>query len=303
MKAIIISLNSVIDYHYYLDEFNLNTENFIALKKSFAAGKGINIAKVLNVLKAQYGIFLLLGKENKDEFKSLLSCEKISPIEYYIDGKTRVNISIHAQNICETRLCENNFHATDKECIKLFENAYSSAENEDIVVFSGRLPIGISKKCVIENLRKFREKNVKIILDSASFDAEDFAEIKPYLIKPNEDEMKKYGNSTEESIKKLFLYGVENIAFSKGEKGITLYNKKNVISVVPESIETISTVGAGDSSVAGFIFGLINQYPMDKTLKLAVSCGTANCLSQGGISPTAENIKKCFKNIKMTVEN
>ena len=93
------------------------------------------------------------------------------------------------------------------------------------------------------------------------------------------------------------MAGINNIAVSQGEKGIELHSKDSVMISVPQKIIPLSTVGAGDSSIAGFVCGLVNGFSMEKTLKLAVSCGTANCLSLGGATPTKENIKLCFQNL------
>lgn len=299
MKVIIISLNSVIDHHYYFNEFICNKENFATQKLTFAAGKGVNVAKTLKVLNVPHELFLLLGEENKDEFNALLKNDSISAKTFYTKGRTRENISIHANNICETRLCNNTFKASNEACEVLFNSAIkeTSSNEDNVIVISGRLPHGISKEHIIKTIKNFKEKNKKIIIDSASFDLDDYKEISPYLIKPNEEEIKLFGKDMEDSIRNLLLAGVKNIAVSLGEKGIVLYSKNSTMISVPQKIKPLSTVGAGDSSIAGFVCGLVNGFSMEKTLKLAVSCGTANCLSPGGNTPTKENIKHCFQNI------
>ncbi len=300
MKAIIISLNSTIDTHFYIKNFECNKENFVEKRVDFAGGKGINTAKVLNVLSVPYRLFVLLGKENSEYFSKLLEKENIQTTKFYCDGKTRENISIHAQNISETRLCENSFFATDTSCSSVFESAFNDTENGDIVIFSGRIPKGVSKENILNLLIEFKQKNVKLIIDSASFSLEDYYLLKPFLIKPNEDEIAHFGSTTDNSIENLLKSGVDNIAFSKGKNGIFLFNENEIKSAVPPKISALSTVGAGDSSIAGFVSGLINSNKMDYALRLAVTCGTANCLTEGGVPPLKIDIENIFDKVKVS---
>jgi 1-phosphofructokinase family hexose kinase len=297
MKAIIISLNCVIDTHIYIKNFKCNEENRIINKTAFAAGKGTNIAKVLDVLSVPYELFLLLGKENEKLYNSLLSEYNIQSNQFFCNGKTRENISIHSENISETRFCEDGFFANDEICNKLIEEAFDKTSNGDIVVLSGRLPKGISKNKLITKLEKFKEKKVKFIIDSASFTIDDYKLLSPFLIKPNEDEIKLYGSEISQSVDNLLKNGVENVAFSKGKKGITLFNDKHVITAIPPEIKVLSTVGAGDSSVAGFIFGIIKGESLFDCLKTAVSCGSATCMTDGGLLPTLFDIEKIKERI------
>lgn len=280
-----------------MKNFECNKENFVKKRVSLAGGKGINTAKVLNVLSVPYRLFLLLGKENSEYFSKLLEKENIETTKFFCHGKTRENISIHGENISETRLCENSFFATDTSCSNVFESALNDTENGDIVIFSGRIPKGVSKENILNLLVKLKQKNAKLIIDSASFSLEDYSTLKPFLIKPNEDEIRLFGSTIANSIENLLKIGVDNIAFSKGKEGIFLFNEQEIKCAVPPEISAVSTVGAGDSSIAGFVSGLINSNNIDDTLRLAVACGTANCLTEGGVSPLKNDIENIFDKV------
>ncbi|MBE6647984.1 MAG: hypothetical protein E7614_00505 [Ruminococcaceae bacterium] len=295
MKCIIISLNSVIDKHYYTEEFNINAENFVSRQTVFAAGKGVNVAKALNEFSVPYKLVCLLGKENSSYFDSLLKDIGLSADIVLSAGKTRENISIHAKNISETRICTNEFYATNEDCINTLSRAYEHTDCEDIVVLSGRFPEKISKSEIVGFLKKFKEKKVKLILDSVSFNSDDFEILKPFLVKPNEFEIKAFGETEKSGIEKLLSCGVEYVALSKGSKGIELYSRGERAKCTPPDIIPLSTVGAGDSSVAGFVYAFLNQMNPFEALRYAVSFGTASCLSEGGISPQKNDIEFCLK--------
>lgn len=235
---------------------------------------------------------MLLGEENFSLFNELLSRDSISSHYILTSGKIRENISIHSPQISETRICTNDFFATDEKCIQVFNKAYELTSDGDIVIFSGRLPKGISKNIVVKKISEFRKKNVKLILDSSSFDINDYEILCPFLIKPNENEIKIFGKEEKECINNLLKVGVENIALSKGEKGVSLYNSREKIEIIPPSITAVSTVGAGDSTVSGFAYGLINNMDIKEAACFAVAFGTACCLTKGGELPRKDKVKE-----------
>lgn len=297
MKIIIISLNPVIDTHYYADEFIINRENFTNRICSYPGGKGVNVAKALKALGSPYELYLLLGDNNSMFYEKLLNDFDIEYAPTYCSGKTRENISIHANNICETRLCSNEFSANDQDCLKIFEEIKKISGPEDVVVFSGRLPSKVSKDKIALYLSELRSKGCLLIVDSASFDKDDYKIIKPYLIKPNEYEILLLGKNKIMAIDSLLNCEVENIAVSEGENGIELYSKNKKIMCQPPHIKPVSTVGAGDSSIAGFAYAISKNFSTENMLKFSVACGTACCLTEGGMAPTKEQILTIYNEI------
>jgi 1-phosphofructokinase family hexose kinase len=277
-----------------MDDFFVNRENFSSKTTVFPAGKGVNVAKAIKEIGSKYALYVLLGRENADKFEQLLRTSKIDYLPFYCDGKIRENISIHAKNIKETRICSNEFNATNIDCAKILEEIDSISTAEDIIVFSGRLPTNISSKFISKYLSKLSKKGCRLIIDSASFTIDDYKEIKPYLIKPNECEISIFGDTETSAIKSLLQSGVENIALSKGEKGIEYVNNQTHISITPPSINALSTVGAGDSSVAGFAYALSMGFNTKDSVKFAVACGSACCLTDGGMPPNKNDIMKIF---------
>ncbi len=295
MKAIVISLNGVIDTHLYLHNFKLNEENFITAKNSFAAGKGTNVARFLRLLSVPFELFVLIGEENGEKYKELLKKDKMDATIFQCKGKTRENISIHSSNTLETRLCEDSFVADEVSCEKLFNEALNKTSFGDVVVFCGRFPKGVSDDFISSSLLRFKGKNAKLVLDSASFSIKDYSTLKPFLIKPNEDELKKYGDTKKSAIKNLLRCDIENIAYSQGKRGIELYQGDKITTAKAPQIKALSTVGAGDSSIAGFICSIYKNLDKSQMLRLAVACGSANCLTPGGILPSHEDIVNCFE--------
>ena len=155
-------------------------------------------------------------------------------------------------------------------------------------------------------LKKLKSKGARIVVDSRSFTLDDLKEVKPWLIKPNSEEIAVYSGKKVISFsdcldfaKKLVLDGIENVMISLGEKGALLVTEDECMTAVPPKINALSTIGAGDSTIAGFIAAYADGFDAAECLKVAISYGTAACLERGTTPPTKENAEKIYKNTKI----
>ncbi|VHR95545.1 carbohydrate/purine kinase; putative tagatose-6-phosphate kinase LacC [Clostridioides difficile] len=131
-----------------------------------------------------------------------------------------------------------------------------------------------------------RANNIKFILDTSGEALKIALKSKPYLIKPNIDEIRHLLGinieSREEIIlsgKKLIEMGAENVCISLGKDGMVYLNEYNVYDVKVPVVKCINTVGSGDSTVAGFSVGILRGYKIENLLKFANACGISNALN------------------------
>ena len=102
-----ITLNPAFDLHYEMDEFVPFSENYVKKAKKSPGGKGINVSKALSVMGVSNKAYVVLGKENGDEFLNGLKDIDIEP--FYEEGRIRENITIHPEKGKETRISLDNF--------------------------------------------------------------------------------------------------------------------------------------------------------------------------------------------------
>ena len=146
-------------------------------------------------------------------------------------------------------------------------------------------------------LKSLQAKGAKIVLDSKSFTLEDIFEVSPWLIKPNQEEISEYLNcpidTIEDAVAKAHIFaehGVVNTMISLGEQGALLLCDSNCYIATPPMIDAKSTIGAGDSTLAGFVAAAGRGEDAAGCLRNAVTYGTAACLTEGTLPPTAEGI-------------
>ena len=302
MKIITITLNPAFDLHCYSEDFKPFSENLCEINSYDAGGKGINISRALTANGIQNTAFSIFGEENADSFVKALKSENIDCKYVITKGRIRENITLHTPLKPETRISFSGFSLNEK----LFEQFEKLLFEEDLkdalVTFTGRIPDGINKDIIKKFLFKIKDNGAKLVIDSKSFDKEDLIKLAPFLIKPNDEEISLYCDvlvndldSALNAANKLKKICAENVIISLGSKGAVLCSDKGNFTAVAPQIEVKSTVGAGDSMIAGFIFALANQYDFSKALQLSVAYGTAACTTVGTKPPTRNVINQVFE--------
>jgi fructose-1-phosphate kinase PfkB-like protein len=155
-------------------------------------------------------------------------------------------------------------------------------------------------------LAGLKNKGAKVVVDSRSFTLDDLIEVAPWLIKPNCEEIAAYIGKEVDSFtdcldfaKNLLSEGIQNVMISLGEKGALLVTEEAAAVATPPKVNALSTIGAGDSTISGFIAAYCDGKNAEETLKTAVSYGTAACLTTGTTPPTKENVAEIYKNVKI----
>ena len=194
---------------------------------------------------------------------------------------------------------------TDKSLLDAFEDKLSAMISAgDIVTFTGRVPSGIDMCDVKAFLKRLDDVGAKIVIDSRSFSKDDLVEMRPWLIKPNEEEIAVYLdreiNSFEsvlDGAKELFESGIGNVMISLGAVGALLVCEDGCFIAKPPKIKAISTIGAGDSSIAGFMAAAAEGKSASEMLRTAVSYGSAACMSSGTRPPVAEDVCNVYEKV------
>ena len=278
----------------------LNCENLAEIESREAGGKGVNISRALFSGQIPSTAIIVLGKENGDEFKNAISAMDCVLLEK--EGRIRENLTFHPENGTETRISFSGFSVDDSILEEVLSNIV--IENDTIVTFTGRIPVGVSKDKAKDLLKTLQGRGVRIVLDSKSFTIEDIFEIKPWLIKPNQEEISDYLGCKIKTLSQVLEkaavfteHGIANTMVTLGEHGAALLTQDKVYIATCPVISAVSTIGAGDSTIAGFLAGTYAGETAMGCLKSAVSYGTAACLTAGTLPPKKEDIEKIYAQI------
>ena len=306
MKLVTITLNPAIDVHCSAEHFEACHENLAVITEREAGGKGINISRALTVNNVDNLAILAVGDANGADFCRELDKDSMKYCAIEVKGRIRENITIHTKDAPETRLSFTGFD-TDNSLLTSFENELLPILSDgDIVTFTGRVPSGVDMSAVKDFLRKIEAKGAKLVIDSRSFSKDDLIEMRPWLIKPNEEEIAVYLNrdidsfdSVLDGARELYADGIQNVMISLGAEGALLVCADGCIIARPPKIKAISTIGAGDSSIAGFIAAAAVGKGFAEMLKTAVSYGSAACMSAGTRPPMPNDVAYVYEQVKI----
>lgn len=118
-----------------------------------------------------------------------------------------------------------------------------------------------------------------------------------YILFSNKKELTELTNiiGIQNSINLLLEKGVRSIILHLGKNG-ALYasSKYKIVSAAPYKIGVKNATGAGDIFNAGFVYGMLNGWGVDKSLKFANKCGAFRAAHQGDVYPTIRDINNFF---------
>ena len=306
MKIITLTLNPAFDIHCYAENFQPFHENLAEITAYEAGGKGVNISRALTVNGVENTALVVMGEENGESFRKSLAADGMTFTEISVKGRIRENITLHTNNAPETRISFSGFVADDSLIGRVEAALVDMLDTEDILTFTGRVPEGMSINAIKEMLGRLKQEGVKIVLDSRSFNREDLIQCCPWLIKPNEEEIAMYTDvavtdfeSAKRAAEALRSEGVENVMISLGSKGAMLCCMDGCFVAYAPKIEALSTIGAGDSSIAGFVAAAKSGSTYEEMLRAAVCYGSAACMTEGTRPPRAEDVEMIMSAVKV----
>lgn len=306
MKIVTLTLNPAFDVHCRVAEFMPYHENIAELCSLEAGGKGVNISRALEQNGVKNKAVVIVGADNYAEFCKSLEKDGVSFSEVVTGGRIRENFTLHEEGKPETRISFNGF-SCDSSVLSRVRLRIGKTDENTVVTFSGSAPNGLNVAELKRLLAEIQATGAKIVVDSRSFTLDDLLELKPWLIKPNKDETEHYTGKKIENItaaaniaRELYNGGVENVVVSLGGDGAVLACADGVFYAKNPKIEAISTIGAGDSLIAGFIDGKSRSLNAEDTLRRAAAYGTAACLQSGTRPPQKSDIDEVEKQVEIT---
>ncbi len=308
MKIISVTLNPAFDKHCYTNTFFPFQENFFTITQTISGGKGINLSRALHGYGYSPVTFAVTGKENQDAFLRQLKSDGVACKAIATDGVIRENVTLHSDEQKETRISFNGFSGSDELLDEVLSALKAEIENGDLVAVMGSLFEGVSKVKKLVFIQELSRSGAKVVIDSRSFDEKELLLLRPYFIKPNEQEIslllgRQIDTEQElvEAAKHLHLQGIENIMLTLGERGGVLATREGIFRATVPPIEAVSTIGAGDSSIAGFAYGIVKGYSVEKCFAYAMAFGSAACLTEGTLPPKKEDIDRLLPQIRIAV--
>lgn len=294
------TLNPSIDYILKVDKFNEGKTNRAYYDAKIPGGKGIMVSKLLCKMNIDSQNLGFIGGYTGEFIENELKKLNISNRFVHIGDDTRINVKLKSN--VETEVNANGPNVNKAEIEKFFKIIHTIKEG-DLVVLSGSIPSSLNSDFYKQIIVELKKMNVNFIIDTTGQKLLEVLKYRPLLVKPNKEELEELFNTKLHSLldikkygKKLLDLGSRNVIVSLGGDGAVFINKK--ISLYAPAIkgELVHSVGAGDSMIGGFIYGIENRIPDIESFKWAVAAGTATAFSEDiGERGKIENFYKKVK--------
>ena len=304
-----ITLNAAYDLVGRLKRIELGEVNTVETLGLFPAGKGINVAKVLKDLGIDVTVGGFLGEDNQGDFVALFDKLGLQDKFQRVPGKTRINVKITETDADVTDLNFLGYEISESAWQQFVADSLAYCKSFDIVAVCGSLPRGVTSDLFADWRKQLHQAGIKVVLDSSNAALTAGLSARPWLVKPNHRELEAWIghgvptiNDIIEAAKKLKAQGIAHVIISMGANGSLWLSDEAIMQAQPPRCEhVVSTVGAGDSMVAGLIYGLINDLPQKDTLAFA-SAVSAFAVSQSNVGISDRTLlEPILNNVNITV--
>ena len=272
---------------------------------SQAGGKGVNISRA--AVTAGIPSIAVFPAPPSDPFvHELLACGiDCRPVD--ISGALRVNITISEPEGTTTKLNSPGPTVTPAVLANLREVLCHHARAADWVVLAGSLPPGAPDGWYAELVGALGDSGARIAVDTSDAPLHALVaalgEAAPHLMKPNGEELASFSavdpavleadpSAAIQAAVQLVGRGVESVLATLGPGGAVLVTADGAWHATPPQTAVVSTVGAGDSSLFGYLMGDLNGEPPEQRVALAVAYGSAAAGLPGTTIPEPHQVRR-----------
>ena len=253
-----------------------------------ANGKGVNVSLVLKMLDFPSTALGFSAGFTGKYIEDYLQQKQIQTEFIEVPGMTRINVFTQVNQTGEEYKLVNQGPEIPQTAVHNFLNQIRALQAEDYLCVSGSLPRGMSPKVLVEISRICQEKRIHLIIDSSDQEVMDCFPYRPFLLKPNEEELSSWFGRKMVTDEDYFVYGqrlvelgAENVLLSLGEKGAILFTKDRVIRGNSPKGKVVNTACAGDAMLGTFLAEYMNRRPLDETLRKSIAAGSSTAFRKG----------------------
>lgn len=293
-----VTFNPALDYTITIPNFQLGQVNRTTEEQVFAGGKGINVSTVLHNLGMDSTVLGFIagftGYEIQRRIQAMQISEKLITLP---NGMSRINVKLHATE--ETDM-NGMGPAIPTSSLAIFYEQINTLLAGDVLVLAGSIPASLPATIYQDILKCIQEREILTVVDATGNLLLHVLSYHPFLIKPNHHELGAlFGVSLQSRrevlpyAKKLQELGARNVLVSMaGDGAVLLTEDGSYYEQDAPSGKVVNAVGAGDSMVAGFLYGYLTKQDYAYAFRLGLASGSASAFSHS--LATKDEIWKVF---------
>lgn len=281
-----ITFNPALDYIVEMQSFTLGETNRTSRETLLPGGKGINVSIVLKNLGLESTALGFTAGFTGAEIRRRLADSGVRTEFIEIaEGYSRINVKLKDYDGTEINGLGPDI---DKDSLEKLLARLRALEAGDVLVLAGSIPRSLPDSIYKDIMEMLAGKDIMIVVDATRDLLLNVLAHRPFLIKPNNHELGEiFGvklKTAEEVIpyaKKLQEKGARNVLVSMAGEGAVLVAEDGSVHQSPVPKGTlVNAVGAGDSMVAGFVYGYMTSRDYETAFRYGVATGSASAFSE-----------------------
>lgn len=302
-----VTLNPAVDRELTVGNIVFDTVLRASEWRVDCGGKGFNVARMLKAVGVNsVALGFAAGKTGELLSDKLLELG-VETDFVWVAGDTRTNVSIVSEeNSRYVKVNEPGPTISRADLVLLEEKIRSRVQPGDWWVLAGSLPPGVPETFYSELIGIIQEAGAQVFLDTSSGALKKSCKAGPVLVKPNDEEAHELtglpvGDITEivEAAKAVRQLGPASVVISLGKEGALLVNEKGAWRAKSPAITERNPIGAGDSMVAGIVWGLSEGVEMSEALSRGIACGAATASQSGTTVGELSQVQELLQKVQL----
>lgn len=306
-RVLTITLNPALDLSVETPPIRLGEVNRTERTQLDAAGKGINLARVLRRLGHEVMVSGLMGLDNAAPFEQLFADEGLEDHFLRVPGTSRTNVKLAETGGRVTDLNGTGFDTPADALNRLHFRLSPLLGDCDAVVIAGSLPLGFAPEKLAGLIRRCAEADLPVWLDTSGPALTAGIRARPSGVKPNNEELAEWAGrplpdltAQADAGRQLQQSGIAHVVISRGPEGVLWLNPRRDLLARAPQVPVVSTVCAGDTLLAGLLHGELSGLSDFDTLQLATAL-SAECVRHVGVgNPDADDFLQLQQHTRVT---
>lgn len=303
-----VTLNPAVDRELSVDKIKFSTVLRASEWRVDCGGKGFNVARMLKNLGVESRALGFAAGKSGEFLNESLNARGIATDFIWVAGETRTNISIvSSENDRYVKVNEPGPAISETDVDALLQKIKQSAHKGDWWILAGSLPPGVLPSIYTQMARIIQSAGAYAVIDTSDQSLKESCRVNPFMVKPNDVEAKALTGLNVGSVKELVRagkairdMGPAHVVISLGKKGAILVNGKEVLLASSPEIVEQNPIGAGDSMVAGLVWGISQGASMSEALCRGIACGAATAGRKGTGIGTLDQVNTLLSGIKVS---
>ena len=306
MKVATLTLNPAVDVTYEIGRLILNQKVRAQATRFDPGGNGINVGRALKRLGIRAHNFCVLAGETGQFLARLLQRHLDDPVYVWVEGETRINATILERETGAQYEVTGQGPKLPPAQLEALERRFIASAADGYGVITGSTPPGVAQDAYADLIRSLQARGGRAVLDAHGELLAYGIQAGPFLIKPNRYELEQWWGSPLPDLasvvaaaKRVLACGVSYVCVSLGQDGAVLIGQRESFLALPPQVAVRSSVGAGDTLVAGLVAGFVRGLDLPEILRLAVAASAGTVRQPGTELFCPEELPKLLEQVQV----